>query len=130
MTNQNDALVAEMVGATWRKVWFDSVEHLSLEFPNTDNSYDMGVFLDDDHYRVMRGIHPFISNPTFETDGIVLEWVQGQDDIVTREFGGKLKEIVRENPDYKDTTVHPLDETVMNYKPGDYARALLATRGE
>ena len=68
---------------------------------------------------------PFISAPTFATDGIVLEWVQGQDakDFDTRDFMCILLGLIDPGQQSGDFTLHLF---LNRYKPGMYAHALLA----
>lgn len=69
----------------------------------------------------------FDSVPTWESDGIVLEWAQGQS-VSTRnkfyyEIGSKIKE------DHGGTPF-ALAMFLENYKPGMYAKALLEARDD
>ncbi len=71
---------------------------------------------------------PFISAPTHATDGIVLEWVQGQGiDYDDRDFYVCLASLV--SPEGKEIPLELL-AYVRNYKPGMYAHALLAVEEE
>jgi hypothetical protein len=73
---------------------------------------------------------PFLTAPTHATDGIVLEWVQGQDDRLMAEFIRHLGEILAAEDRQKEYTGL---WAMRFYKPGMYARALLAieeARGE
>ena len=132
-TTKDDARVAEAVGYT---LWQEQRGEYLMQYvfpPGVDanEKYRKSSFerLDWSEYKpgnVETKPKRFLTNATHDTDGIVLEWVQGQDGLLAHQFGYKLKDVVRTNPDYKDTTLHTLDETVMNYRKGDWAKALYA----
>ncbi len=77
-------------------------------------------------------IPPFISAPTFATDGIVLEWVQGNIELHSPEWDTYYREfikILRNREMLGGITAHMNSYLILaRYKPGDYAQALL--RGE
>lgn len=101
---------------------------------------------DDPYYRVSpwpgyRGaawpkLPPFISNPTYETDGIVLEWVQGQGwnneqwheyvKALIRVVDSSTDEDVYEVARLNDPEIWLLQFMLKHGKPGDVACALLA----
>ena len=100
MRNQKDALVAEMVGY-WR-----SPDKKTLLSPL-----------------------PFISAPTYATDGIVLEWVQRGPKYYTLKFEKKLRVVISSSHDNTGIP-EPLWEYLLFYKPGMHAQALLAVEEE
>ncbi len=74
-------------------------------------------------------IPSFISAPTYATDGIVLEWVQGQGMYYADEFEKELSAIIWGGHEEFETP-RPLWEYVRFYKPGNHAQALLAVEEE
>lgn len=137
MTNQNDLRIAEAVGYTlWRfkeqpelfECWhsdeFDPATYPEAYEPATPN--DVGK---DD---VVERCPPFDSAPSWESDGVILEWVQGQKEDVRLqfEFHYRVREIamsrVGEIPHDWGVAFIQLFE----YKPGDYAQAVLEASGE
>ncbi len=79
---------------------------------------------------VLADLPPFISAPTWASDGIVLEWVQGQDGAIYGDFVTKLSgEILRQLSDGEMGVARSGMFSLVwlkYYKPGDYAHALLA----
>ena len=142
MTNKatRDARVAEVVGYTlWKWVGFyktqsifppgldPAVEYQKSEYEKIDWDNHNGDYCTNK-------VRPFISAPTYETDGIVLEWVQGQDNSVYGKFSISLSGAILQR-------ISKVDREIMSmglydviwlkyYKPGDYAHALLVVKEE
>jgi len=107
MTNQNDALVMEALGNKVR-----CLKSGEWQYEVTPG-------------QLWRTVIPYVTDPTHATDGIVLEWVQGQGSVYFFNWSKKYGEIVRViNP---KGTAFPRERF---YKPGDYAKALLAVLQE
>ncbi len=70
---------------------------------------------------------PFISAPTYETDGIVKVWVRGLDWDGRHEFQMALRDIwgVRDGTLPQENEISWLRIMLEHEIPGDYARALL-----
>lgn len=72
-------------------------------------------------------IPTYLTAPTFESDGIVLEWVQGRAEMIFEmQFCNSVREIVsgrEEDEPVKER--YYLNFFLRHYKPGDYASALL-----
>ncbi|KKL94433.1 hypothetical protein LCGC14_1864710 [marine sediment metagenome] len=69
---------------------------------------------------------PFDSAPSWESDGIILEWVQGQDDFFIQAIADEVERLI-----VKREGIFPvINNTLRMYltygKKGDYATALLA----
>lgn len=67
----------------------------------------------------------FLTAPTWESDGIVLEWVQGQDIKMRAKFYVRARKLLAPEKFYSDISFL-VGQVLMNYKPGTYAKALLA----
>ena len=68
----------------------------------------------------------FVSAPSWESDGIILEWVQGQDDFFIQAIADEVERLI-----VKREGIFPaINNTLRLYltygKKGDYATALLA----
>jgi hypothetical protein len=143
MTNQNDALVAEAVGYTFFRAG-DIVSALFTVPPSEDAGYFFTLesvqakdIDDEDKFAAYREPPPFLSAPTGNTDQIVLEWVQGQENEFRVRFEKALKEVLKVEAKVRPTWGDPdswLGMFLDYQKPGMYAQALLAViqeeRGE
>ncbi len=143
MTDMNDDVrVAEIMGYTlWSWVGFHKTQSVFppgldpvVEYPNSEYKKINWDSYNGDY--CTNKIKPFRSAPTHATDGIVLEWVQGQDDENWfTEFTHALIRGVDECTDddvygYDDIGSLILEFFLRHYKPGDYAQALLETRND
>lgn len=72
---------------------------------------------------------PFISSPTWELEGIVLEWVQGQEKKFRGQFVAQLIQVWGERRGLLGGEYIPLN-IFMEYKLGDRGRALLEVLGD
>lgn len=74
---------------------------------------------------------PFITAPTYETDGVVLEWVQGQDAYFIEKIANAVMDIIIKREGY---VAARQDQYLRGYltskKPGDIALALEAVMEE
>ena len=133
MTNKrrDDAAVAEIVGYTlWKWMHMHKVQSVIPPGINPDVAFPLTGYeqIGWNKYSEMictNKVKPFTTAPTFASDGIVLEWVQGQIFSVRLEYFKKLNEIIQEPTDgfsikWPDVLVH--------YKPGMYAKTLLETQ--
>lgn len=77
--------------------------------------------------KLTHAARPFISAPTFETDGIVLKWVQGQPFSERIKFFGRFDAVIQGR---NKTYAAKWPTALMFYKPGDYARALLEAQDD
>ncbi len=154
MTNKEtrDARVAEIMGYTvWNWVGFHKTQSIfppgldpAVEYPNSE--YEK---IDWDNYNedyCTNTVKPYISAPTFATDGIVLEWVQGQGKHWLG-FGRYLRRMKKFYMDAHDSWVldnefigfswDDMPDSATNwfvmhshyYKPGMYALAVKEERG-
>ena len=146
MTNKatRDARVAEIVGYRFYG-WFGKDETYDEYVCWAPGKGDLAS--DTNGYRILKGedmdfakktemepdfcdvFHPFISAPTFATDGIVLEWVQENidfDDSIA--FWKEVYFLVKQVSDRKAIVEFPHVHMLMFLQPGMYAKALLAAK--
>lgn len=71
---------------------------------------------------------PFISVPTYETDGIVLDWVQGQE--LSDVFWKKMGQLLAQKHGNSKMAIYNYIEAMQYYKPGMYAQALLEVKDD
>jgi hypothetical protein len=133
MTN-SDAIVAEVIEPKPDLPSEEKVGEMLMGFISGAHFYSLGrawktVFVYEHGDVAELEPVPFISAPTAETDWIVLEWVQGQDVGYSKLIAEKLLELIWGGiPQHE--VAEQLDEFVRFYRPGDYARALLAVTKE
>ncbi len=133
MTNQ-DARVAEAVG-----YYADGKicpEISGYTFRGEDNEFKVcrdcrHIYAKNEKGKHKKKPRPFISAPTAATDQIVLEWVQGQEwGVLINKFVNALYTIIEDPDDIVPITQRALHKMVEKYKPGMYARAVLAIQEE
>lgn len=153
MTNQADALVAEAVGyEAWQNYkdrWCKKkVKYRILQHPSDALRRSLESLRADGYKRVslvewasVEGLPnylkpiPFISDPTYETDGIVKVWLK-ENNKICEQIEEKLKRIWmdRANVDVDKwtnwDTLNWLLVMLDQEESGDYAKALLATLEE
>lgn len=137
MTNQEDAVIAEIVGYTFYEDANYNNKIIAVD-PGKSGNYGKQIFakdIDDDAIFLGNRRPPtFTSNASFKTDGIVLEWVQGQDGATYGGFVVKLSgEILRQLSDGEMAVAKSGMFSLVwlkYYKPGDYAQAVYVLHEE
>lgn len=135
MTNQNDARVAEAVGYTivrdanyqHKLRCFSPESKMLVHYAQRDIVLAKNID-STDKFLIKNAPPPFDSGPTPDTDWIVLEWVQ--DSSIMNLFKMALVDLFPVDDDYIYMPDYQLNLFVQFYKPGMYAKALLATLEE
>lgn len=129
----DDAIVAEIVGYTlYRKTWSDCADMIICWPPDVELFTKPEVVLakdlgDYDFQNSTMRPPRFISAPTWASDGIVLEWVQGSK--IFPQFTSRMRSILAKcNDDEEQYLSHwHIEALFAFYKPGMYAKAVLAS---
>lgn len=133
MTNQNDVLVAEAVGYTF---WItDMAKPMVACCPPgklKTGSLDWkpikadGIPVPTDWHPYESPL-PFLSAPTYETDGIVKAWLKNQGHLLLLDMNNELKWIWGKRMGLTESGQPDWILVSMQMEePGDYAKALLA----
>lgn len=123
-TREDDVKIAEIMGAEWHDIWVSDEKSQVLYFEDEIDYYGMESLRKG---YLISAIPEFLTAPSFESDGIVLEWAQGQDVVLANKFYYELGRIVER--DDKGTPFQ-LAKVLEHYEPGDYAKALLEVYDE
>ena len=130
-TREDDAQIAEIIGAKWVERELGGIEHQILEFPGESDNRSNYDYLG--HRKHLNNIPSFLTLPTHETDGTCKRWIKDQDYTIRKKVELALRGIWAAraglaNKGYKDNRwIHVI---LKHEDPGDYAHALLEVVNE
>jgi len=127
---KNDIRIAETIGYTLWEYTTEERRQFVMRYVNTFTSslYRQLNWGKYEHSKVCphRKLLPFDSAPFWESDGIILKWVQGRHELIFEmQFNNAVRGIITKMQDEPEDERYYLNFFLRHYKPGMYAQAVL-----